>query len=159
MTNGQMIVMRATVVSALSLAVLMGCGGGTDKYKAKRPKTVSVTGKLTFKGAAVADATVVFAPTEAGGVAASSQTDSSGTLLPKAFPPDPGMVPGVYKVVATKFEQAAVPAAPSGGHDDPMLLAKPKNLLPKKYADATTSDISITITDKGTDSLAIELKD
>lgn len=159
MANGRMSVVRAAIVSGLSLAVLAGCGGGTDKYKAKRPKTVSVTGKLTFKGAPVADATVVFAPTEPSGVAASSQTDSSGTLLPKAFPPDPGMVPGVYKVVATKFEQAAAPATPSGGHDDPMLLAKPKNLLPKKYADASTSDVSITITDKGTDSLAIELKE
>ncbi len=80
-------------------------------------------------------------------------------VAPQGIPARSRNGAGVYKVVATKFEQAAAPATPSGGHDDPMLLAKPKNLLPKKYADASTSDVSITITDKGTDSLAIELKE
>jgi len=146
------------LAGVVALASVAGCGGGADDAaKRNRPKVVPAQGIVTYKGSPVTGATVVFSPT-AGTNAASALTDSSGRFSMSAFPPDPGAVPGQYKVSITKTEQAA--AQPAGGHDEPPAEgAAPKSLIPEKYGSAETSGLVADIPEGGKTDLKFELTD
>jgi len=128
----------AGVVTALNI---VGCGGGDDKEKLKRPKVAPAQGVVTYKGSPVEGATVVFSPTS-GSIAAYALTDSSGRFSMSAFSPDPGAVPGKYKVSITKKEQPSQSAQPAGGHDEPTPEIAAKSLIPERYANADGSQLT-----------------
>lgn len=100
---------RSLAVTMLVVAVA-GCAPGS------KMKVVPVSGKVTYKGAAVSGATVTFLPQSEGGEgskavhAATAVTDAQGayklvTMETMAKPLD-GAVPGKYNVTVTKFGSA-----------------------------------------------------
>jgi hypothetical protein len=93
--------MKRLCFSALMIsgvALLLGCGGDGLKR-------APVEGKLTAKGQPVSHATVSFIPAEGtlgeGGI---GTTDESGNFtLTGSRQGDSGVVPGKYKVIASRF--------------------------------------------------------
>lgn len=65
---------RISLCAALLSLSVIGCGGGVGDY----PDMGSVSGTVTMDGNAVANASVIFVPKEAGGRSSFATTDSSG---------------------------------------------------------------------------------
>lgn len=149
-------------VVCLALAAVIGCSGGSDKYKKSRPKTVKATGTVLYRNQPLADAIIVCFPTATGekAVAASAYTDADGNFSLQAFPPDKGAVPGDYQVTIQKTEEAPATPAASGpdAHDAPPPPA-PKPLIPAKYAKVETSGLMLKIPEDGVSDVKFELKD
>lgn len=103
----------------LGLILLMiGCSGS-----AKTLPTTPVTGKVTFKGAPVASATVFFSPVESGvkHVAAQAVTDAQGSYTLKTFfgnTEKAGAVEDSYVVTILKAKPVA-PSSTSAGGESP----------------------------------------
>lgn len=136
-----------TLVVALALGCVAGCGGGGKP--ASGPKTYPVTGTVTQGGKPVEGATLLFVST-AGKSSATGKTDSSGryTLTTTKF--GDGAVPGQYKVAITKFDSGGTDAVdmsdPNYAPPDPNKPAPvAKNLLPEKYASPDTSGLTATV--------------
>lgn len=136
---------RAGAVAALLAALsIAGCGGKKDEGSG-RP----VTGKVTYNGSPVADATVTFVgPANS----AFGRTDAEGkfnlrTTIGANVPP------GEYQVTIMKTDAPPAPAEPSTPENyqppDPNAppAPAPKDLLPAKYKDPTTSKLTASVTD------------
>lgn len=125
------------LVAALCIIVINGCSkqqGG--------PATVNVTGTVTLAGNPLEGANVVFNPamgSDDGRLASQASTDASGrfelTTHVGGGKFKPGIVPGKYAVSITKLDTAAIKNT----------FSPPKNLLPKKYADPKTSQLSADV--------------
>jgi len=140
-------------ILALLLVILAGCSS-SDKSKAGRPKTVPSSGVVTLDGEPLGGAQIVLVP-EGGQHSASAMSNEDGTFELMTFNPDPGVVPGSYKVMITK----SMTPAPFEGPDG--LVSLPGKLLtPKKYADPNKSGLSAQIPDdeRGQRALLFELK-
>ncbi|MCI0334518.1 MAG: carboxypeptidase-like regulatory domain-containing protein [Planctomycetes bacterium] len=123
-------------VLAVCIALLSGCNvtsQGTD--------TVEVTGTVMRDGSAVEAANVVFHPVDGGEHAIASQavTDARGQFRLATHAGGgkfkPGVVPGKYAVAISKLDTAAITST----------FAPPKNLLPKRYGDASSSGITVEV--------------
>lgn len=150
------------VLAGLALAVGQGCSGG----KKGDPNGQLVTGKVTYQGNPVDGAFVTFASPSA---SAFGQTDAEGKF--KLTTSTGEKVPlGAYQVSIVKKEQAATSAA--GAEFDPEHPEnyvppdpnappppEPKDLLPVKYADATKSGLSATVTADGKNEFDFPLTD
>jgi predicted small lipoprotein YifL len=164
----QVIHRKIGLVVLVTLAVsLAGCGTGG-------PNLAPVTGKVNYKGAPVAEATVVFVSKS--GVSAAGTTDASGVFT-LATGPDIGAAVGDYQVSVRKKEKREIvadgqgssqtssgPPMPGGSEMAKMMQGKsipePKDLLPIKYADHTTSGLTATVTgDKSKDNFTFDLVD
>lgn len=146
--------------ACLAIVFVLGCSGGTDKYKQARPKTAKATGVVTYRNEPVVDAIIVCFPTGTGekAVAASAYTGSDGSFSLQAYPPDQGAVPGDYQVTIQKDEEAEPAPTGPNSHDAPP-PPEPKSLIPRKYKKIETSGLRITIPESGTSDLKFELKD
>jgi hypothetical protein len=137
----------------LALVAFAGCGDPAGEGK----DTVPVTGKVTLDGTAVGGATIVFSPAGGGTDAATAISNPDGTYsLQGQFGEEgEGAVPGTYKVTVTKIEGAAAEGedvdedtaykdmeAAGGPEKEP---PPAKNLLPEKYADASTSGFEFEV--------------
>lgn len=151
----------ACIILSLLLAGGTGCTGSSDKYKQDRPAVVPAEGVITYKGQPVEGATVVFIPTT-GSHAASAYTDSSGRFSMAAFPPDPGVVPGSYRVTVTKLNvSGGGGGSPTGFvHDDGFRPPVPAgSLVPAKYSDANMSDLTAEVPEGGKTDFTFDLQD
>jgi hypothetical protein len=145
-----------------------GCGGASGA--ANREKTIPVTGKVTYNGEPVADATVTLVPDAPppdaiGKRAAFGRTDSSGRFSLRTFEPDDGAVPGKYKVTVTKYEVSSSGAVATSEEDyvPPEEMeedsAPPKSLLPEVYSKANSTTLTADVADGAAITLDLELKD
>ncbi len=155
-----MIRFAIVLLVGLTVSSLTGCGGGFDRFKKARPKTVAASGTVIYRNQPLADAIIVCFPTASGdkAVAASAYSGTDGSFSLQAYPPDKGAVPGNYQVTIQKSEEA--PAAPTGpnAHDAPP-PPKPRSLIPAKYGQIETSGLTLTIPDGGISDIKLELKD
>ncbi|WDI43151.1 hypothetical protein [Bremerella sp. P1] len=126
------------ISAAFAALMLVGCGDG-------RPSRVKVSGQvllngepLTFKG----DGFVQVIPAD-NRPATGKINPSDGTFTLTTFENGDGVVPGEHPVTVL------VNALGPGGQS--------VNLLPREYADATTSELTVVINEP-TDSLKIELE-
>jgi hypothetical protein len=166
---------KAIALSSLA-AVLMGCAGGEGF-----PATAKVTGKVTYNGAAVANAAVSFSPVGSGNAAA-GVTDATGAYTLTTFRSGDGAVPGKYKVIISKTEQAVTVSTAVGTADDPSAAyaaaeaagadvfgtgkktaaAKkdtgPKELLPVKYKSVDSTDLQADVSTAGPNNFDFDLK-
>lgn len=151
-------------IGACFLANVIGCGG--KPVDPNRPKTVPATVTVTYKGAPVEGASVSFQTTEQGKRGAQARTDAAGKAAMWTFDPGDGVIPGTYKVTATKTEAAA--AAPDAdtdpkGYEEYIKSGKgdqpPKHLLPKKYMTAQSTDLEVQVKEGGENNFNLELKD
>lgn len=141
------------------LLVAGGCGSGD---------MVPVEGVVTLDGQPLEGAAVSFVPDQKGRPA-QGETDAAGKFTLSTAAAGDGVVPGKYKVGVSKMEKpsggaaGAAGAAPEGqvqlsgppmGKGSPPL---PKSLVPGKYVNPNTSEITVVV-EKGMAPVQIELK-
>lgn len=151
--------MWCAVLGALGM-VAAGCGrgGGVKLYPA--------SGVVTYRNQPVEGAVVTFRCEEVK-VTATGRTDAQGRFELSTFHEGKsakGAPAGKYKVTVTKEEvsggaaggdasmEAALKQASSGA-------AAPKNVLPPKYANVSTSGLEYTIESSGKNEFQIQLTD
>jgi hypothetical protein len=141
------------VLAGFVVVAAMGCGGSGNFG--------TVMGTVTHKGTPVDGAKVEFHGTtqEAGrSDIFATQTDSSGKYFIAGIGDRPGIPPGMYKVVITKFEGNVGANAPAEGMDPGQMEAQMsdmapgtagaktiKNHLPDEYASPATTKLSSTV--------------
>jgi hypothetical protein len=149
MTMGDQYVLRNYVgIAVLGVVALVcvGCSGG-----ASGPALTPAKGKVTFKGEALAGATVNFV--SSAGEVATGGTDASGafSLTTRG---KPGAAPGDYKVTVVKSAAGSGGGPTSGPKPEDMFKMASKkggndpaakSELPGKYADAQKSGLSATV--------------
>ena len=124
------------VLLLLVPAVLAGCSGGMGQ----------VSGKVTYKGAAVKGGTLIFSPT-GGGKPASATIKEDGTFTAGTYNPGDGVLVGTHKVSFTAPE----PVLTEKQRTDPNYIAPPSpygGLAPK------TTEVQIK---SGSNTIDIEL--
>ncbi len=130
-------------LAGLATLAMAGCTGGGSGGASLHP----VKGKITYKGAPVAGATVTFIPSGQG-QPASGQTDASGVYTLNTGT-RPGAGAGQYKVTVTKYATTVT------GQLTPEDMAKmqkkgktpeAKSEIPGKYAAPQTSGLQATVT-------------
>ena len=118
------------------MPVLLGCGPSTSG-----PNTVEVTGTVTYQGAPVEGANVIFQPATGSDQTMGSQavTDSQGRFKLSTHVGGgkfkSGIAPGKYAVTINKLDTASISNT----------LAPPKDLLPKNYGNPKTSGLSADV--------------
>jgi Carboxypeptidase regulatory-like domain len=126
-----------------TLAVLFaGCASRGDL-----PRTVPVSGKVTYKGQPVEGATVSFIG-EGETRTATARTAADGTFHLMTLDAQ-GAMPGQYTVVVHKMEMPPEPTKPLSMEEAAKLgnqpLPQPKRLLPAKYSDAANSPLKFEV--------------
>jgi hypothetical protein len=144
---------RVLIPSLLGIAPLIVTGCGTSEA-VNRPKTVPVTGVVLHDDKPVEGAIVMFVP-QGHTNAAAGLTDTNGQFRLQTFAENDGAVAGDYKVTVRKVKTAA---AASGSDDAPVPPGGETWLLPRKYGDATTTDLTATVTDAGDNTIELKLK-
>lgn len=130
--------MRYTLLFALLIVpMLIGCG----------PRTVTVSGKVTFMGEPAKDISVVFEPISQAAIAqplASGMTDAEGnySLELAGSKKKNGAMPGEYAVFFTWIDPNADPSPESAGYKE--------NPCPYKIPDkARLGYVRFTVPDRG----------
>jgi len=155
-------------IAFLASMMCTGCSGDG----APKPKTVKVTGKVTYKGQPVQSASVAFLG-DGNSSPALGRTDAEGRFQLTTSDPGDGAVPGVHKVTVAKIASSSKPPTATGtssmedmakkaaerGNKPPAEDAGPMSLLPEKYAQVSTTDLSFEVKESGTNDFTIELKD
>jgi hypothetical protein len=142
-----------TLTAGSLLMLACGCGGGSDAVEGP---TGTVSGNISYKGAAVpAGCTVTFAPVS-GDLPSSGQVDSSGnfSLFLKGGTAIPvGMCNvSVTLPVLDETPQQAMERMQSGGTEEEV----PE--VPEKYRDAATSGETFEVK-KGANTYDLNMKD
>jgi hypothetical protein len=147
----------------IALAIVAGCS------KTNKPSTAPVTGTVTYKGAPVEGASVMFMPAQAGPKPATGVTDAQGKFKLSTFGEADGAIPGQYKVAITKrtteydlggktkeqFEEEMKHLEELG---KPSPEPKFVDHLPLKYAGEATPE-SKTVDAKGPNDFTFDLTD
>ena len=133
----------------LMTLTLLGCGGGATDA----PKVVPASGVIKYKGAPVADATVVFYPEK--GPAATGKTDAKGAFNVRTNG-QLGTCAGKSKITVVGAQQQGDPP-PANGNE--MALLEKQNAIPKKYNQQDTTDLVIDLGTEGNANLVLELTD
>ncbi len=115
------------------IVTAIGCGGAGDA-----PKTVAVTGVVTYQGKPMPNLSVGFIPET--GMLASGITDAEGRFDMTTSAPGDGAIPGLHKV-AINFVPEQVPEMPGF----PGTENAPESPIPTKYADVSTSGLTATV--------------
>lgn len=147
---------RATTIGRYA-ALLVVCGlvAGCGR---SGPDVQLVRGLVTLDQEPLADATVIFAPTENDGLAAVGRTDAEGRFRVSARTGKRygrGTVAGEYRVVVSKLEIIDEPELPP--NQRPERSTEPEELLPKMYTSETTTPFRATVA-KGTNDFQFDLK-
>ena len=119
-----------------SITLLAGCGGDTPKDVPKG--LIDVTGKVTYKGNGVPNATISFVPLMPDKQSSVGKTDSSGNYTLEMSPSAKGVLPGEYRVRIEAVDGVAGMGAKGE-------VIKPKSLIPEKYAKVDTSGIMVNV--------------
>jgi hypothetical protein len=131
---------RARACGLCLMAALSSWGCGSVKESV--PDLVPVSGKVTYQGKALADASITFVPadaeeepTELGRILRpAGKTDAEGAYE-LAWGEQAGAPPGKYNVMITAFK-------PSDDDD-----VKPESLIPEQYTSPKTSGLTRNVKD------------
>jgi hypothetical protein len=119
----------------VTLQFFLGCARGPD--------TTTVTGKVSYEGKAVANALINFQAQGARPLGGSTQSDGTYSF---------DLPPGAYQVRI----DAPAPLPAGWKEGDPAPPPAPR-LVPEKYASYTTSGLTATINDSGTQTVDFTL--
>ena len=141
--------MRILGLAALPVLVtLMGCGRGPakpDDLPALTPCKLTVT----YQGSPLSDATVTLTAEGEKWVGV-GQTDANGTVSVRTNGQFEGVPSGTYTVTVKK-QEGPTGSDPSSAEEDAKLAASkasaPKLLVPEKYTDASTSGLTVQVSD------------
>jgi hypothetical protein len=149
----------------LTLTLVLGCSKGSSGAYG------TAAGTVTLNSVAVDGARVEFhSTTETGDGKRDvfvTTTDSNGKYMLAAVGKNPGIPPGMYKVVITKtnqkdpnpnqgkegFDQGQIDAASAAGGSTGFV-----NFLPKEYASVATTKLSATIQEGKNENVNFDLK-
>ena len=152
--------MNRSIGCFVLVALLVGCGETGDT---NRPKTVPVTGSVTYNGQPVEGATVTFVTGGSGGRGALGTTDASGKFQLTTFEAGDGAIPGSYKVTIAKTTGETAPMTQEDGVVVPPTGGPPttevKDELPLKYKDASTSGLTADVKEGGDNQFTFDLTD
>lgn len=131
------------IVGLVGLWTLGGCSRNTG------PKLYPVRGKVTYKGAPVDGANVMFRAAD-GSASGAGRTDASGVYqITSQW--GSGLPEGEYLVSITKFEERAI--AEEEESYNPQLAnmdaPPPKSLIPTKYSSPEQSGLKATVSKSG----------
>jgi hypothetical protein len=116
------------------------------QVKNDQPTPVAVVGRLVEKGKPVANATVVFHPTNGSlTVRPHGRTDEKGEFRLTTFEPRDGAPVGTYRVTVELWQTLR----PEGG---------PENRLPAKYAKPESSGLNAEVSAQSSELPVIEIK-
>jgi hypothetical protein len=161
----RLISLCTAALAICSLAVLGGCGSPANKLG-----TVAAGGTVTYRGAALAGATVTLSPQQ-GQRPAVGLSDGAGRFQLTTLATGDGAMPGGYKVTVTKTDEAAVPknvaemsveemrAYEAEMMKGPMKLKEPEQLLPARYGDQATTPLTCEVKATGVNEFRFDLTD
>jgi hypothetical protein len=133
---------RLAVLLVVAALPSIGCGGSD------RPTTIETSGIVTYKGAPVEGAQVMF--TSPAARPATAMTDAEGRFELTTFATGDGAVEGKHRVTITKTERVS-------GADPNNPYADTRHMLPTKYSNPAKSPLSATIVDGGETDLKFAL--
>jgi hypothetical protein len=140
---------RSLTLLVLCPLLLASCGGGAGENL----PVVPASGKVTYMGAALDGATLVFAPADGKHVGtALSGSDGAFSITMNN---QSGALPGTYKVLVTKMLFSEPKLAPGEHVPTP---GESKSLIPEKYGKLESTDLSVTIPEAGTDAIVVDVK-
>ncbi len=132
------------VIGLSWLLVLSGCG------KSSGPKLFPVRGKITYKGAPVEGANVMFRAVN-GNASGAARTDASGNYeIVSQW--GRGLPEGEYLVSVTKFEERPIAEEEEGTYNPQLAnmdVPPPKSLIPMKYAQPEQSGLKASVSKSG----------
>jgi hypothetical protein len=140
------------VLNCFLLLLMTGCGSS------KLDGLVPASGTVTFNGSPVEQATIIFSPKsgETQARAASATTDSHGKFSMMTLYPGDGVFPGNYAVTIEKVEttgEVRYIEEKKEAVDDRQII----DLLPVKYNNTNTSDLSVSILARGDKAIELNL--
>lgn len=142
----------ALCTTAVCLLV-MGCDPGSSN-----PPTSPVTGKVTYNGAPVEDATIQFQPSDPEGKVATAKSAADGTYALSTFETGDGAMAGKYKISVRKLVSVEQGVQQDGEHaGEPAFVNK--DMLPKKYMSIDSSKLEFEVTAGGANTFDIDLTD
>lgn len=135
-------------LALLVAATATGCG---------KSDLVAVTGRVTFKQAAVPDAVVRFIP--AGYPEAFGRTDADGVYQLTTVRKGDGCFPGEARIVIVPWVEGFEPRADDAvtGRKPPPV--KPRPDIPARYRQAVSSPLTVTVSPDGDNVHNLELAD
>ncbi len=156
-------------LAALTLVLLACSAAFSGCQKSRLDGLVDAEGVVTLNGEPVAGATVLFAPKQIGGQAASAQatTDEKGAFKMTTLDPGDGVYPGEYTVTVMKdrVEGGLSPEEAKDRMDNPDKYrgqAPPPQTvvheLPVKYADLNQSGLTVNVPAGGQKDIALALE-
>lgn len=125
-SRGRGSAVRWCILALVMLSGVGGCSRKADKWVQRRPPLFRGSGTVTFDGAEVEGAVVLFASLQHN-LTAVGLTDAQGRFVLKTFTPDDGAVAGEHRVRITKIEVT--------GYDKEGNPLGHVNRLPERYAD------------------------
>ena len=135
----------AFAVGLLALALCPGCGSRSA------PRTIGVSGRVTYQGKPVTSGTIIFHPLKPAEGSpsrpATGQLQSDGTYELSTFSPGDGAVPGEYGISITSLLSGPTP-------DNPQ--AAKVYAIPRKYTSPLTSGLTATVPAEGKEPLVME---
>lgn len=158
-------------IPLLALVALQAGCGGTDRPDGL-PDLVPYSVKVTYKGANVDGANVLFSP-DSGEYSAAGKTDQNGVAVMKTDGQYDGVPVGDYRVSVAKIDTKSDISLPGsqGSATDPgaygaefaasqkKASSGPQQLLPEKYSSFDKSELKISVSAGGAGEEAIALAD
>ncbi len=137
MSKGLLRLVVGLSILPLALAVLWGCSSDPEL-----PETFPVTGKVMYQGQPLTKGTITFLSDE--GQSSTGEIQPDGTYTLSTFESGDGAVEGHHrvKIVADTADPTLMPGSSPG-------YQKPKDLIPKKYADIQTSGLEAVVEKDG----------
>jgi hypothetical protein len=132
-----------SMIAGLALLPVIGCG--PDDGIGKR---YPVSGTVTYQGKPVPRGTVTFTPESTEGRPAAADIDPDGSYTATTATPGDGMLPGKYRVSihAVESDMSVVKGKVGGTHRVDLIAKAPKKaLVPSKYADPSTSQLTVEV--------------
>ena len=117
----------------------VGCGDGA-------PSVTPVRGKVTFNGQPLTTGRVMTMPTAGRGAGGEIKPDGTFELTTPDY--GEGAIPGAHKVAVRAFDDSGV--------TDPELVSG-KSLIPARYANPMTSELTIEVSADGENAPTLEL--
>ncbi len=146
--------MRAiSVVCSCALGCVFFLVGCDQQPRAIIEKTVPAEGVLTWQGEPLENYMVTFYPKD-GKRPAAAKTDEEGRFTLGTNGPNDGAVPGSHSVTVV-YVGPEIQQEP--GKEEPYTPPPPKVTIPAKYGDPKTTDLTLEVPAKGSDSLDIDL--
>ena len=141
---------------ALFLLVPSGC------QKSKLKGLVPGSGTITLNGEPVEGAVILFSPINPSSTqrSASAKSGPKGSFTLLTLEPGDGIYPGEYKVIVKKTQTTGNLVLEEGDRRNPEAIDDrvTVHLLPHKYGDASTTDLTVTIPPKGDKAIQLTLE-